>query len=432
MKLLLESWRKYLNEVSFSDAKETLDSKRTLKIIKAYRYDKGQDDTINSWDAPLIGTQHRNFKNYLLDMIPDDLTDNQKGTSTLWLLKVAREDPKVAADFIDGRVAVGLLRGLETFFHHQRFMPNQDLMQIKTMSDLVIMTYAAKEEIEKAQNKKNYLDAEEGTEVLSGKMERNEKTGKLERSPGKNGWFIAVIHNKGGACELGKGTDWCTAADLDYFENYYKPDDPLFFFESFWTDPSARFQFHYGSASFMDSEDDPVKKETFETLHNLLIQTEAYNKYEKLRRFELERLVKIRLVDGPHAQAQIDKMREILNTFKDPYAMANTLAEMATLDHFNIPTYVLRWLASEEFYKYTGVALRIVKYYDIVPSDVLEDIAENNPQERTREMAKNVLEKRSASTPAAAALPGSQSRSTADPHAALQEHVKRFRIRINK
>ena len=104
--------------------------------------------------------------------------------------------------------------------------------------------------------------------------------------------------------------------------------------------------------------------------------------------------MKIRLVDGPHAQAQIDEMRKILNTLKDPHAMANTLTEMATLDHFNIPTYVLRWLASEEFYKYTGVARRIVKYHEIVPSNILEDLAENNPHERTREMAKQVLERR--------------------------------------
>jgi len=40
VKLLLENWREYLNEVSFEDAKEILDSKRTLKIVKAYRYDR--------------------------------------------------------------------------------------------------------------------------------------------------------------------------------------------------------------------------------------------------------------------------------------------------------------------------------------------------------------------------------------------------------
>jgi len=133
----------------------------------------------------------------------------------------------------------------------------------------------------------------------------------------------------------------------------------------------------------------------------MLTQTEAYNKYEKLRVFELERLVKVRLIDGPQIQAQIqaqiDEMREILNTLKRPYAKAISLVEMATMKHFNIPTYVLRWLASEEFYGYIGVALRIVKYHGDrpVPSSILKDIAENNPQQRTREMARNVLEKRS-------------------------------------
>ena len=103
----------------------------------------------------------------------------------------------------------------------------------------------------------------------------------------------------------------------------------------------------------------------------------------------------MRLVDGsPGMVALIDEMREILNSLEDPYAMANSLADMATMDHFNIPTYVLRWLASEEFYKYSGVARRIVKYHDVVPSSILEDLAENNPNSRTRVMAREVLDKR--------------------------------------
>ncbi len=144
----------------------------------------------------------------------------------------------------------------------------------------------------------------------------------------------------------------------------------------------------------MDSEDARVKKETFERLHDVLTETEAYNKYEILRIFDLKRMVQMRIVEGPHSDALVAEMREILNSLEDPYGMANTLAEMATMDHFNIPTYILRWLASEEFYEYTGVARRIVKYHEVVPSDILEDIAENNPQERTREMARDVLEKR--------------------------------------
>jgi len=154
VKLLFENWRQYLlTEVSFADAKEILNSKRTMKIIKAYRYDKEQDDTIDSWDAALPRTQHRNFINYLLDQIPDDLTDNQKGSSVLWLLKLSRENPSYAASFIEG--STNRFRNvwdhLETFFHHQRFMPQQDLMQIKSIEDLENMAEGAKEEINKAQ-----------------------------------------------------------------------------------------------------------------------------------------------------------------------------------------------------------------------------------------------------------------------------------------
>ena len=376
MKLLLENWRKYLNEVSFSDAKEVLDSKRTLKIIKAYRYDKEQEHP----DYPDAGmtTQHRNFKNYLLDVVPSDLTDNQKGTSILWLLKVSRENPKVAANFINGRIFARQRNSIETFFHHQGFMPRPDLMQIKTMEDLVDMTDAAKEEIQKAQEKKNYLDAGEGTEIF--------------RDDGK--WKIAALHNKGAACELGKNTDWCTAAPgLDYFQDYYKPEDPLFYFQN--KSNLNKFQFHYGSKQFMDSKDNRLDKESFETLHAMLIETEAWNKYEILRIFDLKRMVQLRIVEGPHSDKLVAEMREILNSLKDPYTMLEELTEMATLEHFNIPTYILRWLASEEFYKYAGIARKIVKFHELVPSSILKDLAENNPYGRIREMAKDVLERRS-------------------------------------
>jgi len=143
------------------------------------------------------------------------------------------------------------------------------------------------------------------------------------------------------------------------------------------------------------ANDNRVDKETFQMLHDKLIETEAWNKYEKLRIFVLNKMVQMRLVDGsPGMEALIDEMREILNSLEDPYGMANSLAEMATMDHFNIPTYILRWLASEEFYKYLGVARRIVKYHDVVPSSILKDIAENNPQQRTSAMAREVLDKR--------------------------------------
>ena len=417
MKLLFENWRRYLNEVTFSDAKDILDSKRTIKIIKAYRYDKGQDDTINSPDAPLINTQHRNFKNYLLELVPHDLTDNQKGTSVLWLLKMARENPKMAAKFIDGRIYDRqrfMQQSLETFFHHQRFMPKQDLMQVKTMEDLVDMTDAAKEEIEVHRQSKfrNINVIDEGTTFLSGgwnkeipsadvvnKMSPEEQRAllhDLETVPGKSGMVIMIINNKAASCFHGTA-DWCTANPTgDYFEAYYKPDDPLFIFDR----GGEKYQFHYGSSQFMDSKDNRVNDESFKALHDMLKQAlkqkGAYGKYEKIRILDLEKMVKGASWDASaaQAQAQIDEMRENLFSLADPYSMANSLADLATYQHFNVPTYILRWLAGEEFYKYIGVALRIVRYHSVVPSDILEDIAENNPQERTRRGARAVLKMR--------------------------------------
>ena len=392
MKLLLENWRKYLNEVSYSDAKDILDSKRTIKIIKAYRYDREQEISPAAFlQMSSMDTLHRNFKNYLLDTVPTDLTDNQKGTSILWLIKISRENPRIAANFIFGRIFARTRNSLETFFHHQQFMPKQDLMQIKNMVELVSMTNAAQEEIDKAQEKKNYLDAEEGTEVL-----RDD-----------DDWMIAALHNKGAACELGKNTEWCTAAPgLNYFENYYKEDDPLFYFQQkkyIQADvdrPPAKYQFHYGSKQFMDSKDVQVNKELFETLHDMLKQAlkqkGVYGKYEKIRIFDLEKMVKGASWDASasQAQAQIDEMREILNSLTDPDSMAKSLVDMATMPRQIIPTYILRWLASEEFYKYTGVARRIVRYHDVVPSNILQDLADNNPHQSTRRDARAVLRMR--------------------------------------
>ena len=332
----MESWRKYLlTEVSFEDAKEILDSKRTLKIIKAYRYEKEQESRamLGTYSGPTITTQHRNFKNYLLDQIPDDLTDNQKGSSVLWLLKLSRDNPNYAAFFIEG--GTNRFRNvwdhLETFFHHQRFMPQQDLMQVKSIEDLEKMTEEAKDEIHAAQEKKNYLDAEQGTEIF--------------RDDGE--WFIAALHNKGAACELGKNTGWCTAAPgLNYFEDYYEPEDPLFYFRN--KSNLNKYQFHYGSQQFMDWRDHGVDEESYKALHNMLKQTEAYEKYPIIKEYEFEKLSR-------NPQADEEEFSKLLATMENPVEEAQKLAmRTATAPH------ILSWLAESEYAKNIEVASALI------------------------------------------------------------------------
>ncbi|MEK6882114.1 MAG: hypothetical protein AABY22_21030, partial [Nanoarchaeota archaeon] len=90
-------------------------------------------------------------------------------------------------------------------------------------------------------------------------------------------------HNKGAACELGKGTDWCTAAPgLEYYKQYHKEDDPLFIIHA---KTGEKFQFHYGSGQFMDSTDTQITdKQFFKEIHKILLNTVG-EKYSFFKNF---------------------------------------------------------------------------------------------------------------------------------------------------
>jgi|2_EtaG_2_1085320.scaffolds.fasta_scaffold00173_8 hypothetical protein len=287
MNSIFENWNSYilseevLTEVSFADAQKVLDSKRTVKIIKGWRYDKNRELEKRGFEVSddkggiRADFDHRKLKESILHLIPNDIEDGQKGTAILWILKMIREDAGIANDFITGRIGdyMGVERDLETFFHHQNFMPKPDLLSIKTIRDFEMVVSSAQDEIEKAQHKKLYLDAEQGTEIFRDDAE----------------WRIYALHNKGASCHYGKGTKWCTAAPgLKYFEQYYKPDDPLFYFEKKSGkegEIGERWQFHYGSKQFMNSQDERIDREEVIEYSEMLLATPAASKYPIIEKY---------------------------------------------------------------------------------------------------------------------------------------------------
>ena len=267
-RIIKEECSRILSEISrLETAEENLENK-TLKIIKNYIYDRKQENP--DFLEGDFETYHRDFKKYLKHAVPNDLEPNERGTAILWLIKLSRENPDIAANIINGRItadrgrAMGLHvpNNLETFFHHKSFMPNQDLMQIKSLEDLVSLVDSAKKDIKKAQESRDYNDAEKG----------------IERFRDDDKWKVYALHNKGAACALGKGTDWCTAAPgLDYFRQYYKKDDPLFYFEDLKNE--ERYQFHFGTEQYMDERDRDVGKEKLFKLFDLLVASGGAKKY---------------------------------------------------------------------------------------------------------------------------------------------------------
>ena len=87
---------------------------------------------------------------------------------------------------------------LERFFQYKRFIPTEkkDLNNIKDWLELMYVTEQARSLYVSDQEKRSFKDASKGTEKLYE----------------DDHWQIFVAHNKGAACELGKGTSWCTAA----------------------------------------------------------------------------------------------------------------------------------------------------------------------------------------------------------------------------
>ena len=66
---------------------------------------------------------------------------------------------------------------------------------------------------------------------------------------------LIVPKTEAASCEIGAGTEWCTAWDDDnQFDNYNK-DGPLYA----WIEPNGtKYQFHFESSQFMDKNDDPL------------------------------------------------------------------------------------------------------------------------------------------------------------------------------
>jgi hypothetical protein len=304
MKLILENWRQYISEdeviddnqdsvifeISFKKAAERLGAKTLTKFVKRHLWDEktGTIDYSPNEIAKIVW----NLGQMLLSIVPIDLEDNQRGTVLEWLISKGLNDPNFSAGFVQannikqfvaaqraeaeilGRYIPLWRRRFERFYHYQDFMKEKDLFALDTFDNLYEVIDEAEERIEAHQEKKSYLDAEKGTEIFRDDDE----------------WRIYALHNKGAACHFGKGTEWCTAAPgLNYFENYYKPDDPLFYFEvdpmPRTVGPDRRWQFHYGSGQFMDEKDEQLEWEEALKFHKLLMQTDAPEKYPVVQEY---------------------------------------------------------------------------------------------------------------------------------------------------
>lgn len=414
-----------LTEVSFEDAIANKD-KAIRKMAKAWVYHRQNTDTPSvmpgrgrEWNRWGLSVENiiPMLDNAIMARIPDDIEEKQKALALMWMLRIGRSDILNTEHFVESAANISILYGqgfgqigevddqtyydrtqIEKFFHYNRFMKVRDLNKIPTMRRLLRIVNAAESDIAAYQEKQAYLDADEGTEVLREDTE----------------WKIAILHNKGAACKLGKGTGWCTAAPgLNYFKEYYKEDDPLFYFEErdeaayqkdleFYRDtdrdaettPDRRYfaeiyQFHYGSKQFMDSDDMPISPDKATEMTSLLVRTlgERVKEFPSLETYYNQNKLLMIVTDPSSDKSDLDYASNEIMKNPDQFSGQSRGLEaswymMRIATHPNVSPNTLRGMANyyygSDFEGRWGwqYVMREVAANSKTPSDILDYMAD--------------------------------------------------------
>ena len=236
-KIIEEMTLELLNEVKLEDVMQQFNSKKMKKA--AARNEKWNEEKTEKF----LNTPR--FQEFFLNFIPEDIEDNDRAESLQWILGLYKKDKlgsirRWTKDLVNKHKS-----NLELFFQQKSFMEQKQL-QIIDLESLGNVVDNARPEIKAHLEKKSYLDAEQGKKVILD----NEN------------WTIYIPTNKGAACELGKGTEWCTAAPgLNFYEQYHTDKDPLIIFIP--KKPSyegEKYQIHFKTDQFMDEEDKEIGK----------------------------------------------------------------------------------------------------------------------------------------------------------------------------
>ena len=292
------------------------------------------------------------------DVISRDASDNGISNSILFLIKKMKEDPALVYYFLaiasslvfDGNAPISsfvsdIRNSLELhdqFNHLIEPQEKRDLFIIKNIEELISLIATNKPKID-AENKRlgdrvdtqNVLD---GFKPLTGKINatkenntlilvKNPQTG-FYTIPDESGFVAGEIHSKAASVKLGSGTDWCTAAPgLDYFNEYYQPNDPLYYIE----DNGKRYQFSYGEGQFMDTKNEPISDKLVQKytqiLKNLLIRRDGSIQNENIENY----LLVLKAKDPNTTPEELDKLSNNKNENVKHSVASNTSTSPETL-----------------------------------------------------------------------------------------------------
>lgn len=260
-----------LNEISVEDVLDSISSekkkfKKKFKHMLVTGIEELQDQPLKATPEQIDDVLTKSFipifKEYIQKSTPEDVTPSQAGASANWIKRHILSDLEAFKMTVLGTGEDKLphdifKRRLEKFFMVQDFIESpysKDINTYKDAREIGIATNDALPRYVAHQEKKRYMDAGEGADNIITTDE----------------WKVFIPRNKGAACELGKETQWCTAAPgLDYYEQYHSEEDPLFIFINR-AKPEEKYQLHFGTNQFMDKTDSSMPTDLFKKFVKIL------------------------------------------------------------------------------------------------------------------------------------------------------------------
>lgn len=173
---------------------------------------------------------------------------NNAGTYGKWILGLANKN--------NGDIEnVGhITDAIKRFDQNKKQLKNKDIMQFKSV-----------EEVD------DYLNNEDNYNELTDRQklrqtQKNVRNTDVDKDATKvfedSMWEVWVPNTYEASCKLGQGTEWCTATtSTKYYFDSYTRDGKLYI--NINKSTGDKYQFHFESESFMDSDDDEIDIEDF-------------------------------------------------------------------------------------------------------------------------------------------------------------------------
>ena len=236
--------RRLLTELTLDQAFARFESRKFIEAAQR----KETMEKLRRGEAPVPRTKI--VKAAIMNSCPDDINEDEQANLMNWLTTLYIKSD-ILADKIryhDKEIA----HYAEIFFHikHQHLdhlLKYKALEQYQSIQEFIKEMNATEPLYKKHLEEKDFKDASKGTELI---YEDDD-------------WKIYIPRNKGAACQLGKGTTWCTAAPgLDHYKGYHTDENPLIVFINK-KDPEDKYQFSFGNDQFMDKDNQPIRSDRY-------------------------------------------------------------------------------------------------------------------------------------------------------------------------